>query len=79
MYARATHPTMLAKIHSGQTNKEVIAWAKNELDGFTRQHTDDLSGLPRAAICDSEEGHPRTVDRMAFSAEGLTAGLLRFA
>ena len=36
MYARATHPTMLAKIHSGQSNKEVIAWAKNELEGFTR-------------------------------------------
>lgn len=36
MYARATHPTMMAKIHSGQSNKEVIAWAKNELEGFTR-------------------------------------------
>ena len=36
MYARAIHPTMLAKVHSGQSNKEVIAWAKNELEGFVR-------------------------------------------
>jgi len=36
MYARAIHPTMLAKVHSGQSNKEVIAWAKNELEGFMR-------------------------------------------
>ena len=36
MYARAIHPTMLAKIYSGQSNKEVIAWAKNELEGFVR-------------------------------------------
>jgi ABC-type glycerol-3-phosphate transport system substrate-binding protein len=36
MYARAIHPTMLAKINTGQSNKEVIAWAKNELEGFIR-------------------------------------------
>jgi ABC-type glycerol-3-phosphate transport system substrate-binding protein len=36
MYASAIHPTMLAKVHSGQSNKEVIAWAKNELEGFLR-------------------------------------------
>jgi ABC-type glycerol-3-phosphate transport system substrate-binding protein len=36
IYARATHPTMLAKVHAGQSNKEVIAWAKNELEGFLR-------------------------------------------
>jgi ABC-type glycerol-3-phosphate transport system substrate-binding protein len=36
MYARAIHPTMFAKVHSGQSNKEVIAWAKNELEGFIR-------------------------------------------
>jgi len=36
MYARAIHPSMLARIHSGQSNKEVIAWAKNELEGFVR-------------------------------------------
>ena len=36
MYARAIHPTMMAKINSGQSNKEVIAWAKNELEGFVR-------------------------------------------
>ena len=36
MYARAIHPAMLARVHSGQSNKEVIAWAKNELEGFIR-------------------------------------------
>ena len=36
MYARAIHPTMFAKVHSGQSNKEIIAWAKNELEGFIR-------------------------------------------
>ena len=36
MYARAIHPTMLAKVYSGQSNKEVVAWAKNELEGFVR-------------------------------------------
>jgi hypothetical protein len=36
MYSRAIHPTMLAKVQSGQSNKEVIAWAKNELEGFVR-------------------------------------------
>jgi ABC-type glycerol-3-phosphate transport system substrate-binding protein len=36
MYARAIHPTMLAKVYSGQSNEEVIAWAKNELEGFMR-------------------------------------------
>jgi ABC-type glycerol-3-phosphate transport system substrate-binding protein len=36
MYARAIHPTMLAKVHSGQSNQAVIAWAKNELEGFMR-------------------------------------------
>ena len=36
MYNRGTHPTMLAKLHSGQTIDQAIAWAKNELEGFTR-------------------------------------------
>jgi ABC-type glycerol-3-phosphate transport system substrate-binding protein len=36
IYARAIHPMMLAKVHTGQSNKEVIAWAKNELEGFVR-------------------------------------------
>jgi len=36
MYSRAIHPTMMAKVYSGQSNKEVIAWASNELDGFMR-------------------------------------------
>ncbi|HYZ24790.1 MAG TPA: extracellular solute-binding protein [Rhodopila sp.] len=36
MYARAIHPTMLAKVHSGQSNKQIIAWAKDELEGMIR-------------------------------------------
>jgi ABC-type glycerol-3-phosphate transport system substrate-binding protein len=36
MYARAIHPTMLAKVYSGQSNEQVIAWAKNELEGYMR-------------------------------------------
>lgn len=36
MYSRAVHPTLLAKLHSGSTIDEAIAWAKNELEGFTR-------------------------------------------
>jgi ABC-type glycerol-3-phosphate transport system substrate-binding protein len=34
--SRATMPNMLAKIYSGQSNEEVIAWAQNELEGFVR-------------------------------------------
>ena len=36
IYNRATMPTMLAKLQSGQTIPQVIAWATNELEGFTR-------------------------------------------
>lgn len=36
IYNRATMPTMLAKLQSGQSIKEVIAWGKGELEGFTR-------------------------------------------
>jgi len=36
MFNRAVHPTMLAKLHSGQSIDQAIAWAKNELEGFTR-------------------------------------------
>jgi ABC-type glycerol-3-phosphate transport system substrate-binding protein len=36
MYNRATHPTMLAKLHSGQSIDQVISWAHNELEGFIR-------------------------------------------
>jgi ABC-type glycerol-3-phosphate transport system substrate-binding protein len=36
MYNRGTVPTMLAKLNSGQSIPQVIAWAKDELDGFTR-------------------------------------------
>jgi ABC-type glycerol-3-phosphate transport system substrate-binding protein len=36
MYARAIHPTMMAKIAAGQSNQQVIAWAKDELEGFIR-------------------------------------------
>jgi ABC-type glycerol-3-phosphate transport system substrate-binding protein len=33
---RATIPTMWAKLHSGQSIPQVIAWAKDELEGFIR-------------------------------------------
>ena len=36
MYNRGTHPTLLAKLHSGQTIDQAIAWARNELEGFIR-------------------------------------------
>src|SRR6185312_16925128 len=36
MYNRATHPTMLAKLHSGQSIDQVISWAHKELEGFVR-------------------------------------------
>ena len=36
MYNRGTHPTLLAKLHSGQTIDQAISWAKNELEGFVR-------------------------------------------
>jgi hypothetical protein len=36
MYHRGLHPTMLAKLQSGQSVKRVIAWAKDELEGFVR-------------------------------------------
>jgi len=36
MYQRGTHPTMFAKLQSGQTIPQVIAWAQNELEGFMR-------------------------------------------
>ena len=36
MYHRAVHPTMLAKLHSGQSIDEVVAWAEAELEGFLR-------------------------------------------
>ena len=36
MYHRAVHPTMLAKLHSGQTIDQVLDWAEAELDGFVR-------------------------------------------
>jgi ABC-type glycerol-3-phosphate transport system substrate-binding protein len=36
IWARAIHPAMWAKVLNGQSNKEVIAWAKNELEGFVR-------------------------------------------
>jgi ABC-type glycerol-3-phosphate transport system substrate-binding protein len=36
MYNRGTAPTMLAKLQSGQSIPQVIAWAKDELEGFTR-------------------------------------------
>jgi ABC-type glycerol-3-phosphate transport system substrate-binding protein len=36
IYNRGTMPTMLAKLQSGQTVDQVIAWASDELEGFTR-------------------------------------------
>ena len=36
IYNRATMPTMFAKLQSGQSIPQVIAWAKDELEGFTR-------------------------------------------
>jgi ABC-type glycerol-3-phosphate transport system substrate-binding protein len=36
MYNRGTMPTMLAKLNAGQTMPQVMAWARNELEGFSR-------------------------------------------
>ncbi len=36
IYNRGTMPTMFAKLHSGQSPKQVIDWAKGEVEGFTR-------------------------------------------
>ncbi len=36
IYNRGTMPTMLAKLKSGQPIPQVVAWAENELEGFTR-------------------------------------------
>jgi ABC-type glycerol-3-phosphate transport system substrate-binding protein len=36
IYSRAIHNQMLARVKEGQTIKQVIAWAKDELEGFLR-------------------------------------------
>jgi ABC-type glycerol-3-phosphate transport system substrate-binding protein len=36
MYSRAIHPTLLAKLYTGSTIDQAIAWARNELEGFIR-------------------------------------------
>ena len=36
IHNRGTVPTMLAKLKSGRSIDEVIAWAADELEGFTR-------------------------------------------
>ncbi|MBS0640716.1 MAG: extracellular solute-binding protein [Acetobacteraceae bacterium] len=36
IYNRGTMPTMLAKLKSGQSVDQVISWANDELEGFTR-------------------------------------------
>lgn len=36
MFSRGTIPTMVAKLVSGQTPDQAIAWAKEELEGYTR-------------------------------------------
>jgi hypothetical protein len=33
---RGTIPTMWAKLHSGQSVSQVIAWATDEVEGFIR-------------------------------------------
>jgi len=34
MYNRGTHSTMIAKLQSGQSIPQVIAWAQDEIKGF---------------------------------------------
>lgn len=36
IYNRGTMPTMLAKLQSGRSIEQVISWASDELEGFTR-------------------------------------------
>ena len=36
IYSRGTQPAMLAKLFTGQSIPQVLAWAEEELDGFTR-------------------------------------------
>lgn len=36
IYQRGTAPTMVAKLVSGQSTKDVLSWAKNEIEGFMR-------------------------------------------
>ena len=36
IYNRAIHNQMLARIREGQSIKQVLAWAKDEIEGFTR-------------------------------------------
>jgi hypothetical protein len=36
MYNRGTVSTMLAKLQSGQSIPQVMSWAKNKFEGFTR-------------------------------------------
>jgi len=36
IYQRGTYPTMLAKLQSGQSIQQVVAWVKDELEGFIR-------------------------------------------
>ena len=37
VYNRAIHNQLMARIKGGQSIKQVIAWAKDELDGFARR------------------------------------------
>ena len=36
VYQRAVHTNMLARLKNGQTIPQVVAWAQDELEGFTR-------------------------------------------
>jgi len=36
IYSRGTQPAMLAMLYTGKSIPQVIAWAEEELAGFTR-------------------------------------------
>lgn len=36
MYSRGVHPAMLSRLQSGQSIKQVVAWAEDELEGYVR-------------------------------------------
>jgi hypothetical protein len=36
IYNRGTMTTMIAKMHNGQSVDQVVAWAQDELEGFSR-------------------------------------------
>src|SRR5439155_25706918 len=64
IYNRATIPTMWAKLHSGQSIPQVIAWAKQEVEGFIRR--------PVVAVPGLDPGRATTVEIVALP--GLNPG-----